>query len=461
MSSRVGGGGERAPARPAYARRTAQGGRRRAPAAAAHDAMTARREPRGAPAAEPVRRRHRRPVAASGRIRMAHRASPRLRTQETLIGHRPPPLPGSRPRAIGAGVRGHPPAERTAPSASLPSPPSPGTEAEALTMAKHRGRGMAAINYPIGMNLGGDPSQALVHSNPAGKFTVALSSIDLGQGMKSVTRQICAETLGRAGRGRLRRHRRFRHRPPLHGQLRLPRHPPGRQRRDGGGARGARRHDGGGGRGARGQRRRPRHRRPRQHPRQGRAAPLDLRQGRGGRGAVQAGPDHLRPRHLPGAAVGGRSGDGRDEPGDLLRPCLPRRRGRGRRRDRRGRHGTHGLGLRARPRAQPEARRAAARRRRLDGGEPRPLRDAGALLPRPEPRPARLQRIRDARPRRHLPARHRRARAACAGRPLRRQGSGRDVRQPGSAGGRQRDLQRRRGAHQRSADHAREGAARR
>ena len=63
-------------------------------------------------------------------------------------------------------------------------------------MTKHRGRGMASINYPIGMNLGGDPSQALVHSNPSGKFTVALSSIDLGQGMKSVTRQICAEALG-------------------------------------------------------------------------------------------------------------------------------------------------------------------------------------------------------------------------------------------------------------------------
>ena len=63
-------------------------------------------------------------------------------------------------------------------------------------MAKHRGSGMASINYPIGMNLGGDPSQALVHSNPTGKFTVALSAIDLGQGMKSVTRQIAAETLG-------------------------------------------------------------------------------------------------------------------------------------------------------------------------------------------------------------------------------------------------------------------------
>lgn len=63
-------------------------------------------------------------------------------------------------------------------------------------MAKHRGRGTVAVNYPIGMNLGGDPSQALVHSNPDGQFTVALSSIDLGQGVKSVARQVAAETLG-------------------------------------------------------------------------------------------------------------------------------------------------------------------------------------------------------------------------------------------------------------------------
>ena len=63
-------------------------------------------------------------------------------------------------------------------------------------MTIHSGRGFACINYPIGMNLGGDPSQALVHSTPDGKFMVSLSSIDLGQGMKSVTRQIAAETLG-------------------------------------------------------------------------------------------------------------------------------------------------------------------------------------------------------------------------------------------------------------------------
>jgi CO/xanthine dehydrogenase Mo-binding subunit len=74
---------------------------------------------------------------------------------------------------------------------SLPSSAHGGGE-----MARHKGRGMASINYPIGMNLGGDPSQALVHSNPDGKFTVALSAIDLGQGMKQVARQVAAETLG-------------------------------------------------------------------------------------------------------------------------------------------------------------------------------------------------------------------------------------------------------------------------
>ena len=63
-------------------------------------------------------------------------------------------------------------------------------------MTIHKGRGFACINYPIGMNLGGDPAQALVHSTPDGKFMVALSAIDLGQGMKSVTRQIAAETIG-------------------------------------------------------------------------------------------------------------------------------------------------------------------------------------------------------------------------------------------------------------------------
>jgi CO/xanthine dehydrogenase Mo-binding subunit len=59
-----------------------------------------------------------------------------------------------------------------------------------------RGRGMAAVNYPTGMNLGGDPSQALIHSTPTGAFMISLSSVDLGQGLRTVLSQIGAETLG-------------------------------------------------------------------------------------------------------------------------------------------------------------------------------------------------------------------------------------------------------------------------
>jgi CO/xanthine dehydrogenase Mo-binding subunit len=63
-------------------------------------------------------------------------------------------------------------------------------------MAIRRGRGVAAVNYPTGMNLGGDPTQALVHATPTGNFMVTLSSVDLGQGLKQVIAQLCAETIG-------------------------------------------------------------------------------------------------------------------------------------------------------------------------------------------------------------------------------------------------------------------------
>lgn len=63
-------------------------------------------------------------------------------------------------------------------------------------MARVRGRGIAAVNYPTGMNLGGDPSQALIFSQPTGGFSVKLASTDLGQGLKTVIGQIAAETLG-------------------------------------------------------------------------------------------------------------------------------------------------------------------------------------------------------------------------------------------------------------------------
>jgi CO/xanthine dehydrogenase Mo-binding subunit len=67
---------------------------------------------------------------------------------------------------------------------------------EEETMAKKRGTGIAAVNYPTGMNLGGDPSQALIHSTTTGSFVISLSSTDLGQGLKTVLAQIGAETLG-------------------------------------------------------------------------------------------------------------------------------------------------------------------------------------------------------------------------------------------------------------------------
>jgi CO/xanthine dehydrogenase Mo-binding subunit len=63
-------------------------------------------------------------------------------------------------------------------------------------MAKKRGVGIAAVNYPTGMNLGGDPSQALIHSTTTGNFIISLASTDLGQGLKTVIAQIGAETLG-------------------------------------------------------------------------------------------------------------------------------------------------------------------------------------------------------------------------------------------------------------------------
>jgi CO/xanthine dehydrogenase Mo-binding subunit len=63
-------------------------------------------------------------------------------------------------------------------------------------MAKKKGLGIAAVNYPTGMNLGGDPSQALIHSTTTGSFVITLASTDLGQGLKTVIAQIGAETLG-------------------------------------------------------------------------------------------------------------------------------------------------------------------------------------------------------------------------------------------------------------------------
>ena len=153
----------------------------------------------------PLREEFKRHVVAQGRrrqpggdiadaARAARRSAPRLRSSAHQLRSRAACRRSSRRRPRRRRLR------RTAAAPAAVARRHPFLlrlrHQEALTMARHRGRGIASINYPIGMNLGGDPSQALVHSNPSGKFTVSLSSIDLGQGMKSVTRQICAETLG-------------------------------------------------------------------------------------------------------------------------------------------------------------------------------------------------------------------------------------------------------------------------
>jgi CO/xanthine dehydrogenase Mo-binding subunit len=63
-------------------------------------------------------------------------------------------------------------------------------------MAVHRGRGIAAIEYPTGMNQGGDPSQAWIKIQPDGLVDVFSGTVDLGQGSKTVHTQIAADMIG-------------------------------------------------------------------------------------------------------------------------------------------------------------------------------------------------------------------------------------------------------------------------
>ncbi len=63
-------------------------------------------------------------------------------------------------------------------------------------MALHRGRGIAAIEYPTGMNQGGDPSQAWIKIQPDGRVDVFSGTVDLGQGSKTVHTQIAADMIG-------------------------------------------------------------------------------------------------------------------------------------------------------------------------------------------------------------------------------------------------------------------------
>lgn len=63
-------------------------------------------------------------------------------------------------------------------------------------MARHRGRGVAAIEYPTGMNQAGDPSQVWIKLKPDGRVDVFTGTCDVGQGARTVHAQIAADTLG-------------------------------------------------------------------------------------------------------------------------------------------------------------------------------------------------------------------------------------------------------------------------
>ncbi len=59
-----------------------------------------------------------------------------------------------------------------------------------------RGTGIAAVWYPTGLSGGGDPSQAMVKMQTDGSVDVVIGSVDIGQGARTIMRQIAAEELG-------------------------------------------------------------------------------------------------------------------------------------------------------------------------------------------------------------------------------------------------------------------------
>ncbi len=63
-------------------------------------------------------------------------------------------------------------------------------------MAKKRGKGISAVWYSTGMSGGGDPSQVVVKMRPDGSVDVLIGSVDIGQGARTVIRQIAAQELG-------------------------------------------------------------------------------------------------------------------------------------------------------------------------------------------------------------------------------------------------------------------------
>ncbi len=60
---------------------------------------------------------------------------------------------------------------------------------------KKKGTGIAAGLCPVGLKGGGDPSQALIRLKADGTFDLLNGAVDIGQGCKTILRQIAAEEL--------------------------------------------------------------------------------------------------------------------------------------------------------------------------------------------------------------------------------------------------------------------------
>jgi CO/xanthine dehydrogenase Mo-binding subunit len=63
-------------------------------------------------------------------------------------------------------------------------------------MTKKRGIGISAVWYSTGLSGGGDPSMCTIKVQQDGSVDVLIGSIDIGQGVRTIVRQIAAEELG-------------------------------------------------------------------------------------------------------------------------------------------------------------------------------------------------------------------------------------------------------------------------
>ena len=61
---------------------------------------------------------------------------------------------------------------------------------------KKKGTGISLGVHPSGLKGGGDPSQAQIRLKPDGTLDLLNGAVDIGQGCKTILRQIAADTLG-------------------------------------------------------------------------------------------------------------------------------------------------------------------------------------------------------------------------------------------------------------------------